>query len=60
MTARYAAAVEKVLRQPQVLERLQGLGLTVEFMPPTTLAERERVYSQRWARLIQDSGFVPQ
>ncbi len=60
VTARYAAAVEKVLRQPQVLERLQGLGLTVEFMPPTTLAERERVYSQRWARLIQDSGFVPQ
>lgn len=60
VTARYAAAVEKVLRQPQVLERLQGLGLTVEFMPPTILAERERVYSQRWARLIQDSGFVPQ
>jgi tripartite-type tricarboxylate transporter receptor subunit TctC len=60
VTARYAAAVEKALRQPQVLERLQGLGLTVEFMPPTTLAERERAYSQNWSRLIQDSGFAPQ
>ena len=60
VTDRYAAAVEKALRQPQVLERLQGLGLTVEFMPPAILAERERAYSQGWARLIQDSGFVPQ
>ena len=60
VTARYAAAVEKTLRQPHVLERLKGLGLTVEFMPPTTLAERERAYSQNWSRLIQESGFVPQ
>ena len=57
---RYATAVEKVLHQPQVLERLKGLGLTVEFMPPASLSERERGYSKSWARLIQDSGFVPQ
>jgi len=57
---RYASAVEKVLHQPQVLERLKGLGLTVEFMPPASLSERERAYSQSWARLIQDSGFEPQ
>jgi tripartite-type tricarboxylate transporter receptor subunit TctC len=60
VTSRYAAAVEKALRQPQVLERLQNLGLTVEFMPPTALAARERAYSQSWARLIQNSGFIPQ
>ena len=60
VTARYAAAVEKVLLQPQVLDRLQSLGLTVEFMAPGSLAERERAYSQSWARLIQSSGFVPQ
>jgi tripartite-type tricarboxylate transporter receptor subunit TctC len=60
VTARYATAIESVLRQPQVLERLQGLGLTIEFMPSATLAERERTYSQSWARLIQSSGFVPQ
>lgn len=60
VTARYAAAVEKALRQPQVLERLQGLGLTVEFMPPTTLTERERAYSQNWSHLIRNSGFLPQ
>jgi tripartite-type tricarboxylate transporter receptor subunit TctC len=58
--ARYATAIESVLRQPQVLERLQGLGLTVEFMPSAVLAERERAYSQSWARLIQSSGFLPQ
>ena len=58
--ARYATAIENTLRQPQVLERLQGLGLAVEFMPPPLLAERERTYSKNWARLIQESGFVPQ
>ena len=57
--SRYSTAIEKVLDQPQVLERLKGLGLTVEFMPPASLTERERDYSQSWARLIQDSGFVP-
>lgn len=60
VTTRYAAAVEKALRQPQVLERLQNLGLSIEFMPPAALAERERAYSKSWARLIQSSGFVPQ
>lgn len=58
--ARYAAVIEKVLHQQQVRERLQNLGLTVEFMSPDSLAERERAYSQSWARLIRDSGFVPQ
>lgn len=56
---RYSTAIEKVLHQPQVLARLKGLGLTVDFMPPASLSERERDYSQSWARLIQDSGFVP-
>ena len=60
ITARYAAAIEKVLQQPQLLARLQGLGLTVEFMPAVALAERERAYSQSWKRLIRDSGFVAQ
>jgi tripartite-type tricarboxylate transporter receptor subunit TctC len=58
--ARYAAVIEKVLHQQQVRERLQNLGLTVEFMSPDSLGERERAYSQSWARLIRDSGFVPQ
>lgn len=58
--ARYAAVIEKVLHQQQVLERLQNLGLTVEFMSPDSLGEREHAYSQSWARLIRDSGFVPQ
>ena len=57
---RYETALENVLKKSQVLERLQGLGLTVEFMPSASLAARERAYSQNWARLIQNSGFVPQ
>ena len=57
---RYATAVEKVLHKSNMLERLQDLGLTVEFMPSASLAARERAYSQNWARLIQRSGFVPQ
>ena len=60
VTARYAAAIEKVLQQPQLRERLQGLGLTVEFMSSFALAERERTYSQSWARVIQINGFFPQ
>ena len=60
LTARYATAIEHVLQQPPLRERLQGLGLTIEFMPSASLAAREHAYSQSWARLIHDSGFVPQ
>lgn len=59
LIAGYAAALEQVLQQQPLRERLQGLGLTIEFMPPASLAAREHAYSQSWARLIHDSGFVP-
>jgi tripartite-type tricarboxylate transporter receptor subunit TctC len=59
VTARYAAAVEKILQQPPLRERLQGMGLTVEFMTSLALAEREHNYSQSWARLIKLNHFVP-
>ena len=59
LTARYATALEQALQQQSLRERLQGLGLTIEFMSSASLAARERAYSQSWARLIQDSGFVP-
>lgn len=57
---RYSAAMKKVLAIPNVQQRLAALGLTVEYVPGPTLAERERVYSKTWARIIAESGFTPQ
>lgn len=56
----FSAALSKVIAQPDVRERLTRWGLSVQFMPQTQLATRERAYSQTWAQIIKQSGFQPQ
>ena len=55
-----AAAVARVIALPDVRERLTAMGLTVQFMPPAQLAQRERAYAGAWAEIIRKSGFQPQ
>ena len=57
---RFAGALQKVVALPDVRDHLTRLGLTVGFMPQQQLTERERAYSQTWARIIRASGFQPQ
>ena len=57
---RIAAAVAKVLQAEAVRGQLTAMGLSVEFMAPAQLAERERAYTARWARIVRDSGFQAQ
>ena len=56
----FSAALAKVLMQPEVRNHLSQMGLTVGFMTSSQLAQREKAYSQAWARIIQMSGFQPQ
>lgn len=55
-----SAALAKVIAQPAVRERLSAMGLTVGHMTGEQLAQRERAYTEVWARIIRDSGFTPQ
>ncbi|MEO8296538.1 MAG: Bug family tripartite tricarboxylate transporter substrate binding protein [Burkholderiales bacterium] len=57
---RFTAALGKVIAQPDVHERLTGMGLTVGLMTSAQLAAREHAYAQTMARVIRDSGFTPQ
>ena len=56
----YGAAIQKVLAMPDVHEQLTKMGLTVGYMTSSQLAQRERAYTQVWAKLIKASGFQPQ
>lgn len=56
----FSAALSKVIAQPEVRDRLTRWGLTVQFMPQTQLAARERAYAQAWSQIIRKSGFQPQ
>jgi len=49
-----------VIALPEVRERLTAMGLTVQFMSPAQLAQRERAYAGTWAEIIRKSGFQPQ
>ena len=57
---RFSAAVGNVLKQRDVYAQLTALGLTVGYMNPRQLGEREAAYSRVWAGIIQRSGFQPQ
>jgi tripartite-type tricarboxylate transporter receptor subunit TctC len=50
-------AVAKAVAMPDVHSRLTAMGLTVGFMSASQLAQREKAYSQTWARIIQNTGF---
>ncbi|MDP1902105.1 MAG: Bug family tripartite tricarboxylate transporter substrate binding protein [Rubrivivax sp.] len=56
----FAAALRKVIQQPEVKARLTALGLAVEFMDAGQLATREKAYAKSWAEIIRKSGFQPQ
>ncbi|MBA4177395.1 MAG: Twin-arginine translocation pathway signal [Leptothrix sp. (in: Bacteria)] len=55
----FAAALARVLAQPEVKARLTALGLAVEFMDAPALAAREQAYTRTWAEIIRKSGFQP-
>ena len=55
-----SAAVAKVVAMPDVLERLTAMGLTVGYMTPSQLANREQAYAKTWTRIITESGFKAQ
>jgi tripartite-type tricarboxylate transporter receptor subunit TctC len=57
---RYSAALAKVLALPEVHERLTAMGLSVGHMTSEQLGQRERAYSESWARIIKASGFQAQ
>ncbi len=56
----FSAALSKVIAQPDVRDKLTRWGLTVQFMPQSQLATREKAYAQTWAQIIRKSGFQPQ
>ena len=56
----FGAALQKVLAQRDVQAKLTAMGLTVGFSSSQQLAAREAAYAKVWAKIIKDSGFVPQ
>ncbi len=56
----FGAALQKALALPDVQTKLTNMGLTVGFSSSQQLATREAAYSKVWAKIIKDSGFVPQ
>lgn len=57
---RLSQALQKVIAQPDVREKLSAMGLTVGHMSGAELGKREVAYREVWARIIKDSGYQPQ
>ena len=57
---RYNEAVAKVMAQPEVIERMQSMGLNPGHMSTQAFGNHVRNYSQNWARIVKNSGFQAQ
>ena len=57
---RFSDALTRTLANPEVREKLTGMGLTVGFMTQAQLHQRERAYTQVWTQIVKSSGFKPQ
>lgn len=53
---RLRAEVARIIREPEVVERLEGLGVTPVGGTPEQLAERQRADAARWSRVIGIAG----
>ena len=56
----FSNALAKVVAQPDVHSQLTTMGLTVGYMTPQQLTNRQNAYTQAWSRIIKNSGFVAQ
>lgn len=60
VTARLDRAVADALRQPDVQERIYGLGLVPSHAPSADLAATQAAHLKRWEMPIKASGFKPE
>lgn len=59
VVARFGDALQRVLSDEAVRERLTAMGLTVGYQPQAQFADTVRNYGQAWERIIRSSGFQP-
>ncbi|WP_423459147.1 Bug family tripartite tricarboxylate transporter substrate binding protein [Ottowia sp. VDI28] len=55
-----AEAVKGALEQPSVKAKLQGLGMTVEYLPDTKFRDFIAADSRQWKAWYQEAGIQPQ
>jgi tripartite-type tricarboxylate transporter receptor subunit TctC len=56
ITNRLANEVKAILSQPQVREKLQGMGIETVGLLPTAFAEFQKSETTKWAKVVKDSG----
>ena len=56
--ARLNVAVAAALREPEVMKRLEGLGLIPAGTAPEPLAEAMRSNTTQWAGIVKESGYT--
>ncbi|MNT84048.1 Tripartite tricarboxylate transporter family receptor [compost metagenome] len=50
------ADIKSVMTSPQMVERMAGYGIQTTHSTPEEFAERIRADTQKWARIIEQSG----
>jgi len=55
---RLNAAIEKILRDPEVRQRFAGLGVEPVGGPPETFARHIRAESEKWSRVVKTANIT--
>jgi tripartite-type tricarboxylate transporter receptor subunit TctC len=55
-----AADVQQALATPEVMKRMEGYGVDVQFMGPEKFAAYMKSESAKWAKVIRQAKIEPQ
>jgi tripartite-type tricarboxylate transporter receptor subunit TctC len=56
LIARFAAALDKAMKQPQIQDRLAAEGVEAATLPPQQLAAYVKSETTRWGAVVKASG----
>lgn len=57
---RYQDALREALAQPALRDKLEGMGMQVDFAPGEVVSRQMAQMTESWGQLIRASGFKPQ
>jgi tripartite-type tricarboxylate transporter receptor subunit TctC len=56
----YSAALSKIVKSPEFIEKLASLGLTATFGTPAELNARVQATHTAWTAMVRNAGYKPQ
>lgn len=60
VVTKLSSTLEKILKEPEIVDKLLGLGITAQFVPGATQAKANAADIEAWKAVAKEAGITPQ